>query len=90
MPGLVGTFKNDEGVVQKCLGRRSFVCLMCLWLLFLFVISSPQPHGEMFAGFDKMGVGGRGGGKVLHAGTHVDVIDSRHLSIMKAHRSHGG
>lgn len=26
----------------------------------------------------------------MYAGTHVDMIDSRHLSIIKAHKSHGG
>lgn len=35
------TFKMMKGST-KCLRRRSFICKMCLWLLFPFVISSQQ------------------------------------------------
>lgn len=38
-------FKMMKGSA-KCLGRRSFICMMCLWL-FPFVISSQQPDREM-------------------------------------------
>lgn len=40
----------------------------------------------MFARFDKVGAGG--GYAFAHAGTHVDVIDSRRLSIKKGRTNH--
>lgn len=52
---LVCAFKMMKGSAE-CWGRQSLICMMCLLLLFLFVISFQQPDRWMWGNLKKTDV----------------------------------